>query len=105
MVREDYTFSYLFICNPTNKTETGTPNRWGDYLPNSKPSGPIIMMGQSETAAVRSYLLHSFLEANTELCLLQFLHPIALSTPGDALMYHKSSETDCFAKEQYATCK
>jgi hypothetical protein len=40
-------FSYLFICNPTHKTETGTANRWGTT--NSKPPGPIIMMGQSET--------------------------------------------------------
>jgi hypothetical protein len=35
------------FCNPTNKTETGTANTWGTT--NSKPHGPIIMMGQSET--------------------------------------------------------
>ncbi len=33
------------FCNPTHKTETGTTNRWGT----SKPPGPIIMIGQSET--------------------------------------------------------
>jgi hypothetical protein len=36
---------YLF-CNPTHKTETGTPNRWGTT--NSEPPEPIIPMGQSE---------------------------------------------------------
>jgi hypothetical protein len=40
-------FSYVLFCNPTNKTETGTANRRGTI--NNKPSGPIIMMGQSET--------------------------------------------------------
>ncbi len=34
-------------CNPPHKTKTGTTNRWGTT--NSKPPGPIIMMGQSET--------------------------------------------------------
>ncbi len=32
-------FSCLFFSNPTNKTETGTRNRWGTT--NSKPPGPI----------------------------------------------------------------
>jgi hypothetical protein len=40
-------FSYVLFCNPTHKTETGTANRWGTT--NSKPHGPIIMIGQSET--------------------------------------------------------
>jgi hypothetical protein len=50
---------YLF-CNPTHKTETRITNRWGTT--NSKPPGGIITISQSETnaAAVRSYLLHSF---------------------------------------------
>ncbi len=39
-------FSYVLFCNPTNKTETGTANRWGTTT--NKPPGPIIMMGQSE---------------------------------------------------------
>jgi hypothetical protein len=57
-------FSYLFFSNPANKTETGTPNRWGTT--NSKPPGPIIMMDQSETlSAVRSHLLHSFLQVHS----------------------------------------
>jgi hypothetical protein len=40
-------FSYVLFCNPINKSETGTANRWGTT--NNKPPGPIIMMGQSET--------------------------------------------------------
>jgi hypothetical protein len=24
-------FSYVLFCNPTNKTETGKANRWGEY--------------------------------------------------------------------------
>jgi hypothetical protein len=38
-------FSYVLFCNPTHKTETSA--RWG--IPNSKPPGRIITMGQSET--------------------------------------------------------
>jgi hypothetical protein len=44
-------FSYVLFCNPTNKSETGTANRWGTT--NNKPPGPIIMMGQSETLSTR----------------------------------------------------
>jgi hypothetical protein len=51
-------FSYLLFC--THKTETGRANRWGTS--NSKPSGPIIMMGQSESLGSTHFiLLHSFL--------------------------------------------
>ncbi len=39
-------FSYTLCSNPTHKTETGIANSWGTT--NSKPAGPIIMMGQSE---------------------------------------------------------
>jgi hypothetical protein len=39
--------SYVLFCNPTHKNETWIANRWGTS--NSKPPGPIIMMGQSET--------------------------------------------------------
>jgi hypothetical protein len=57
-------FSYVLFCNPTNKTETGTANRWKTTT--YKPPGPIIMMGESETLrAVRSYLLHSFLQVHS----------------------------------------
>jgi hypothetical protein len=41
-------FSYVLFCNPTNKTKTGTAN--------SKPPGPIIMMGRSETLS-SSYII------------------------------------------------
>jgi hypothetical protein len=62
-----FKFSYLLFCNPTHKTETGTANRWGDYLlGNDKPLGPIIMMGpdQKYWAPVRPCLLHSFLQVD-----------------------------------------
>jgi hypothetical protein len=39
-------FNYLFLSNPTNRTETGTPNRWG--FTNNKPPGPIIMMANQK---------------------------------------------------------
>jgi hypothetical protein len=54
------------MCDPAKiffhiQTETGTANSWGTT--NSKPPGPIIMMGESETLSHnRSYLLHSFLQ-------------------------------------------
>ncbi len=50
-------FSYVLFCNPTNKTETGTANRWGTT--NSKPSGPIIMIGQSEMLSSSSIIFIS----------------------------------------------
>ncbi len=56
---------YVLFCNPTRKTETATANRWGTT--NSKPPGPIIICraNQKHWAAVRSYLLHSFLQVHT----------------------------------------
>jgi hypothetical protein len=39
-------FSYLHFCNPTDKTELGIANRW--ETTNSKPRGPIMMIGQSK---------------------------------------------------------
>jgi hypothetical protein len=39
---------HLFF-NLTHKTKTGTANRW--ETTNSKPLGPIIMIGQSETGS------------------------------------------------------
>jgi hypothetical protein len=36
-----------FFCNPTHYTELGAANTLG--ITNSKPPGPIIMMGESET--------------------------------------------------------
>jgi hypothetical protein len=36
-----------FFSNPTHKTKIGTATRW--ETTNSKPHGPIIMIGQSET--------------------------------------------------------
>jgi hypothetical protein len=43
---------YLLFSNPAHKTDTGTANRWGTT--NSKPHGPIIMMGQSKNTEQQS---------------------------------------------------
>jgi hypothetical protein len=40
-------YSYSHFCNLSDKTETGTANRW--ETTSSKPPGPIITNGQSET--------------------------------------------------------
>jgi len=101
-------FSYLFFCNPTHKTETGTANRW--ETTNSKPPGQIIMMGQSETLSSSQIItlllfsagglltshhkVYNYAEPNyfpdPNRHVLTFLHPIftlqdhILSTAGDA---------------------
>jgi len=38
-------FSYLLFCNPTHKTETGSQQISNGGTTDSKPHGPIIMMG------------------------------------------------------------
>jgi hypothetical protein len=50
-------FSYPLVWNPTNKTETGTAKRW-KRTTNSKPPGPIIMMGHSETVSSKLDHIH-----------------------------------------------
>jgi hypothetical protein len=42
-------FSYLPFSNPTHKNKTGTANSW--ETTNSKPPGPVIMIGQSQTGS------------------------------------------------------
>ncbi len=42
-------FKSFTFSNPAHKTKTGTANRW-EYT-SSKPPGPIIMIGQSETGS------------------------------------------------------
>jgi hypothetical protein len=42
-------FSYLPFFNPTHQNKTGTANRW--ETTNSKPPGPITMIGQSQTGS------------------------------------------------------
>jgi hypothetical protein len=59
-------FSHLVFSNPANKTETGTPNRWGTT--NSKPLGPIIMMGQSETLSSSQITFITLFSAGAERC-------------------------------------
>jgi hypothetical protein len=59
-------FSHLVFSNPANKTETGTPNRWGTT--NSKPLGPIIMIGQSETLSRSQITFITLFSAGAERC-------------------------------------
>jgi hypothetical protein len=90
-----FKFSCVLFCNLTNKTETGTSNKWGTT--NSKPPGPIIMMNQSETPKQQldhfnytffcrctallcrlpaTAAVHNYAEPNWHT--LDFLHPILL---------------------------
>jgi len=58
-------FSYLLFCNPTYKTETGTANRWGwTTIANHKVES-LWWTNQKHWAAVRSYLLHSFVQLHS----------------------------------------
>jgi len=53
-----------FTMTPAHKTETGTANRW--EITNSKPLGPIIMMGQSETTEQLSdHIYYTFVSSVT----------------------------------------
>ncbi len=54
----------LLFSNPTNKTKAKTANRW--ETTNSKPSGPSIMVGQSETGRSSQILV-------TRICTSYFL--------------------------------
>jgi hypothetical protein len=45
-------FSYLSICNPTHKTNTGTANRWETTKSNA--SGAIKLSSQSESGSSQS---------------------------------------------------
>ncbi len=64
-------FSDLHLAIPPAKNETGTVNRWGTT--NSKPHGPIIMMGQSETLS-SSHITFSTLFSAT--CTTVFAGPL-----------------------------
>jgi hypothetical protein len=65
-------FSYLLFCNPTHKTETGTPNSWGTT--NSKPPEPIIAMGQSETLSSSQIIFITLFSAGAVSFTLLSLH-------------------------------
>jgi hypothetical protein len=61
----------LFIAlfsNPTHKTETGTGNMLGTS--NSKPPGPILMIGQSETLSSSQIVFITLFCAGTQHCVL-----------------------------------
>jgi hypothetical protein len=49
-------FSYSLFCNLTHKTGMGTAD-WSGTT-NSKPPGPINMMGQSETPSALPFMSH-----------------------------------------------
>jgi hypothetical protein len=56
--------SYVLFCNPTNKTETGTANRWGTTIANHMDQS-LWWADQKHWEAVRSYLLHSFMQVHS----------------------------------------
>ncbi len=63
-------FSYVLFCNSTNKTETGTANRWGsNHLDQS-----LWWANQKHWAAVRSQLLYSF-SAGAQRCCCALYQP------------------------------
>jgi hypothetical protein len=59
-------FSCVLFCNPTHKTETGTANR--REATNSKPPGPIIMMGKSETPSSSQIIFITLFFAGAQCC-------------------------------------
>jgi len=59
-------FSCVLCCNPTHKTETGTANMW--ETTNSKPPGPIIMMGKSKTLSSSLDVFITLFFAGAQLC-------------------------------------
>jgi hypothetical protein len=56
----------VYFCNATDKIETGTTNKWGTT--NSKPPGPIIMMGQSETLSSSQVKFITLFSAGAQRC-------------------------------------
>jgi len=56
----------ILFCNPTHKTETRTANRWGTT--NSKPPGPIIMMGQSQTPTTSQIVFIRLFSVRAQCC-------------------------------------
>jgi hypothetical protein len=80
-------FSYVLLCNPTNKTETGTANnRWGGLLIANHTDQSLRWANQKHWASVRSYLLHSFLQVQVGFSSSIFtVQDHILSTIGDSL--------------------
>jgi hypothetical protein len=54
----------IFTSTPTHKTEIGTANR--SEITNSKPLGPIIMMGQSETLSTSQIMFITLFSAGEQ---------------------------------------
>jgi len=63
-------FSYLLFCNSTHKTETGTQQISNGGTTDSKPHGPIIMMGQSRTLSSSHIIFITFVSAGAQHWLL-----------------------------------
>jgi hypothetical protein len=61
----------LVFCKPIYKTKTETANRW--ETTNSKPPGPIIMIGQSETGSSSQIIFITLFSGRytTSLCLFK----------------------------------
>ncbi len=62
-----------FFATPTHKTESGTANIWGST--NSKPPGPIIMMGQSETLSSCHIIFITLFSVGVQ-CYCTFYQPL-----------------------------
>jgi hypothetical protein len=67
-------FSHVLFCNPTHKTEAGAANRWGGRLIVNHMDESLWWANQKHWAAVRSYLLHSFVQVHTVLLSLLLSH-------------------------------
>jgi hypothetical protein len=90
-------FSSSFVfCNPTNKTVTGTVYMWGLPIANHLDKS-LWSTNQKYWAAVRSNLLHSFLEVHN--CVAPFtshgkLHEFGAEKP---ISWAKPAHFDYFA--------
>ncbi len=59
-------FFFFFFSNPIYTTKTRTANRW--EITNSKPLGPIIMIGRSETRSSSQIIFIKLSLASVRLC-------------------------------------
>jgi hypothetical protein len=66
-------FGYSFFCNPTHKIEIETTNSGGTT--NSKPLGPIIMMGQSEIQSSIQIIFITLFSAGAQHCCAFYPQP------------------------------
>jgi hypothetical protein len=95
--------SVLFWCNPTNKTETGDSKYVGGLLITNHLDRSLWCANQKHWAAVRSYLLHSFLQVGAQCCcfyqpwhgaqIMLSQKPISWAKPANVRWYSSSNFT------------